>query len=1326
MEEQADDVGGVAGGNSWNVGDFSQRAFEEESMHPNRNEWLLDGQRMGTETARAFVRRDEVGVENGSSNCRSWIIGDVPPVSFHESSVEPQQEYLQALRRREDNVELHQQGAGSAGGDPQGEGGGEGSNEEFPEMLSAVAENYQSVTSRQLEGSAPPEGIALGETDRQIAIIMKAIPGLTNLKVVGKGGFGHVFKGKLNGAYVAIKLIPQKTESRGRPLETDVREEKHRTFVDRECRPLTTALLDVDGIPNVCTFFSAHSAQGCTLLVLELCEGDLTKFTRGRRLTVDLAASITKTISKTLEGLHKRGIKHLDLKQQNVLLKTVPTQQNAWLKRLPSGQLQLQIEAETLCNGIRVSDFGLAQLHTEEGSVVGTLGGGTPCYMAPEQWREGGAAVTEKADVYALGFLLWELLSGKRAWEGKCREEIRVCVLNGERPSLEEIPEELRPLVSCMWRQNAAERPTAEECAQFLECPPYYSETAAHAACRFGEAEGLRILVDAGADLNIQDGHGYTPAHLAAQEGHVEVLRVLAHAGADLEVRDKDGRTPADLARWPEVVKFLEDLLTSQRGQMENPVGRLHRQGGFREASCPRTLLLPAVFPTRQYRAAPPCMYVQVPEGASSCRETLAGNVSRGFESRRMPILRVEADSHCVGQADGGGARPSGRNVSGWHTGEAAVRQSGALLCLTRAERENLAAVPGLEISETFLPEEGTPGSVCKGTIHGHPVVVERVVVPRGEADKVDKSVSKLLSVMMRGASSPNVRKSFGKVPCPDSQSVLLVLESCKSDFTRLTNRGAASAKTALSVVRTIADSLVELQRNGGRNKGVFAPGVLKLESVLLKGAPKSFGLAETSALCKSIRLSGFGIASSGMSPYIPPEQWREGGAAVTEKADVYALGFLLWELLSGKRAWEGKCREEIRVCVLNGERPSLEAMHLEVAKLVSWMWRQEVADRPTAAVIGKELIRLGEGETVLHAVRSSDSSTVSKLVTLGLVDVNWVSEVGYTPLHEASEEGDDTVVSILVKAGVEVDKADNTGWTPLCIAAQKGHDSVVSILLAAGAEKDNATKSGSTPLYLAAQYGHDAVVSTLLNAGAEVDKADIKQGLRTALFIAAEEGHQTVVSILLAAGAEKDLADRNGDTPLLVAALDGHDAVVSMLLEAGAEKDRANDVRLLQLSESSPIGFLFLSLSFCPISGPFALDNVESRCDEKDKAIKDGSTPLLIAAAHGRCCVVSILLEAGAEKDKTDRDGKTPIYRAAFYGHNSAVSVLLAAGAEKDKATKDGRAPLFAAAERGHDTVVWTLLRAGAEVDKPDINGRTPLDIAKLKGHEAVIALLQ
>ncbi len=196
---------------------------------------------------------------------------------------------------------------------------------------------------------------------------------------LGKGGMGEVYRAddlKL-GQAVALKFLPESIDrdpARLTQLHTEVRMARQVSH------------------PNVCRVYDIGEYEGSTFLSMEYVDGeDLASLLRRiGRLPEDRAIEVARQICAGLAAAHDRGVVHRDLKPANVMLDG---------------------------NGrIRITDFGLAGVTGE------TLRAGTPAYMAPEQLA--GGEVTARSDVYALGLVLYELFTGRRALEGSSLAEI--------------------------------------------------------------------------------------------------------------------------------------------------------------------------------------------------------------------------------------------------------------------------------------------------------------------------------------------------------------------------------------------------------------------------------------------------------------------------------------------------------------------------------------------------------------------------------------------------------------------------------------------------------------------------------------------------------------------------------------------------------------------------------------------------------------------------------------------------------------------------------------------------------------------------------------
>jgi hypothetical protein len=198
---------------------------------------------------------------------------------------------------------------------------------------------------------------------------------------LGRGGMGEVYRADdltLDQA-VALKFLPER-------LVTDpIRLAQFHNEV-RVARTISHR--------NVCRMYDISQADGRPFLTMEYVDGeDLSSLLRRiGRVPQDKAIEIARQICAGLAAAHERGVLHRDLKPSNVM-----------------------IDGE---GHVRIADFGLA-------AVAGTaddIRAGTPAYMAPEQIA--GREVTQRSDIYALGLVLFELFTGKRAFEASTLNEL--------------------------------------------------------------------------------------------------------------------------------------------------------------------------------------------------------------------------------------------------------------------------------------------------------------------------------------------------------------------------------------------------------------------------------------------------------------------------------------------------------------------------------------------------------------------------------------------------------------------------------------------------------------------------------------------------------------------------------------------------------------------------------------------------------------------------------------------------------------------------------------------------------------------------------------
>jgi len=179
--------------------------------------------------------------------------------------------------------------------------------------------------------------------------------------------------------------------------------------------------------PNIAAIYELEEADGVHFLSLELVEGETLaeKVAKGP-LPVEEALEVCRQIAEGVEAAHEKGVIHRDLKPANV---KIPPEGK--VKVLDFG-LAKAFEEETAA-----ADISQSPTLTEEMTKAGVILG-TASYMSPEQAK--GKPVDKRADIFAFGAVLYELLTGKRAFEGETITETIAAVLMGN-PQWEALPE---------------------------------------------------------------------------------------------------------------------------------------------------------------------------------------------------------------------------------------------------------------------------------------------------------------------------------------------------------------------------------------------------------------------------------------------------------------------------------------------------------------------------------------------------------------------------------------------------------------------------------------------------------------------------------------------------------------------------------------------------------------------------------------------------------------------------------------------------------------------------------------------------------------------
>ena len=293
--------------------------------------------------------------------------------------------------------------------------GDEALRREIESLLGFESQARGFMTSPALEAMAPAP-IELDEAARPL--VGQRLGPYEIKSMLGAGGMGAVYRARDTrlGRDVAIKILP----------EAFIADADRRARFDREARMLAAL-----SHPHIGAIYGLEEREGLHGLVLELIEGEslAERLARGTGLTLGEALHIARQIADALEAAHEKTIVHRDLKPANILLQGA------------LGHTPL----------VKVVDFGLAKVdrdeavydqthsptisigRTTEGVILGTAGS-----MSPEQAR--GKLVDKRTDIWAFGCVLFEMLTGRKAFEGETVSDTIALILERE-PDWSALPE---------------------------------------------------------------------------------------------------------------------------------------------------------------------------------------------------------------------------------------------------------------------------------------------------------------------------------------------------------------------------------------------------------------------------------------------------------------------------------------------------------------------------------------------------------------------------------------------------------------------------------------------------------------------------------------------------------------------------------------------------------------------------------------------------------------------------------------------------------------------------------------------------------------------
>jgi Tol biopolymer transport system component/predicted Ser/Thr protein kinase len=254
------------------------------------------------------------------------------------------------------------------------------------------------------------------------------------LSLLGAGGMGEVYRAKDTrlDRTVAIKVLPPHLAA----------QQELRDRFDREARV-------VSGLnhPNICTLYDIGTQDGIDFIVMEYLEGEtLAERLKKGPLPLEQAVKVAIEMSDALDKAHRKGITHRDLKPGNIML----TKSGA--KLLDFGLAKPKPAQDPKMRGSMLPTAAPSAELTMQGTILGTLQ-----YMSPEQLE--GLEADARSDIFAFGVVLYEMLTGRKAFEGRSQSSVIAAIMHVDPPGVSVIQPMTPPAIERVVRICLAKDP---------------------------------------------------------------------------------------------------------------------------------------------------------------------------------------------------------------------------------------------------------------------------------------------------------------------------------------------------------------------------------------------------------------------------------------------------------------------------------------------------------------------------------------------------------------------------------------------------------------------------------------------------------------------------------------------------------------------------------------------------------------------------------------------------------------------------------------------------------------------------------------------------
>ncbi|XP_012062616.1 PREDICTED: serine/threonine-protein phosphatase 6 regulatory ankyrin repeat subunit A [Atta cephalotes] len=843
----------------------------------------------------------------------------------------------------------------------------------------------------------------------------------------------------------------------------------------------------------------------------------------------------------------------------------------------------------------------------------------------------------------------------------------------------------------------------AQQAPDQLRATTPAGDSALHLAARRRDIDMVRILVDYGAAVDMQNGDGQTALHIASAEGDETLVKYFYGVRASASITDHQDRTPMHLAAengHASVIELLADKFKAsifERTKDGSTLMHIASLNGHSE--CATMLFKKGVY-----------LHMPNKRGARSIH-TAAGYGHVGIIStllqRGEKVDAITNDNYTALHIAVESAKPAVVETLLGYGAEVHVRGGK----LRETPLHIAARVPDGDRCALMLLKSGA----------GPNLTTDDGQTPVHVAASHGNLVTLLL--LLDDGGDPMFKSKNGETP------LHLACRGCRADVVKHLIEFVKEKKGP-----EVATAYVNSLTNEGASALHYAAQIEPSE-VSTPGDDR--------AVVRALLDSGADVSL----------QTRQAQESAFHHCALAGNNEVLSEMISRMSATEVQKALNRQSAV--GWTPLLIAAHRGHMELVTTL----LANHGRVDVFDLE------GRSALHLAAEHGYLQVCDALLANKAFINSKSRVGRTALHLAAMNGYTHLVRFLVQDhGAAIDVLTLRKQTPLHLAAGAGQLEVCKLLLELGASIDATDDQGQKPIHAAAMNNYAEVAQLFLQRHASLVMACTKDG-NTCAHIAAMQGSVRVIEELMKFDRQGVITARNKlteATPLQLAAEGGHAEVVKALVRAGAscaDENRAGFtavhlaaqhghgqvLEVMRSSQSLRISSKKLGVTALHVAAYFGqADTVRELLTHIPGTVKSdpptggslvgelgaesGMTPLHLAAYSGNENVVRLLLNsAGVQVDAaTTENGWNPLHLACFGGHITVVGLLLSRSAELlHSSDRYGKTGLHIAATHGHYQMVEVLLGQGAEINATDKNGWTPLHCAARAGHLDVVKLL-